>query len=432
MKYTNVTFLRVITLPLLTCILASCQKIDLGEYANATNDDTYSVKITSKSGSGTSIPMPLTVYAVNDDGLVESKASITDNGSSVNLSLRSGDFTFYALAGETASESDVPSSNVVTTENGYFTQPVMLGNMQKKIDDDAELSLFMAHAVAAVDVTMENVPIEVTAVSVKIGNLRNSLTIEGEYDGSSTTTLELTEQSDGTTWKSDVAYVFPSVSAPTTLTFTQTFADNTTQSYIATYNAKLFAGTPYHFNGAGTNTGSNNLTINVTMGDWDAEINETLTLTPIGSGDGGGTIDADGETYLVSAIPTESGIAFEGHVLAYVDGNKGLFYSKQDCELDNIAEYSEGDITGWSVPTLEQYNKIRSQESGLTNLAKAIKEVTKISYPYDGNNPYYCDDCTNAFSWNKYQNNGQVLIDTSDKNKHYHLRLVKQVTFKLQ
>lgn len=426
--------IKFLSLPILACTLASCQKIDLGEYANATNDDTYSVKITSKSGSGTSIPMPLTVYAVNDDGLVESKASITDNGSSVNLTLRSGDFTFYALAGETASESDVPSSNVVTTENGYFTQPVMLGNTQKKIDDDAELSLFMAHAVAAVDVTMENVPTEVTAVSVKIGNLRNSLTIEGEYDGSSTTTLELTEQSDGTTWKSDVAYVFPSVSAPTTLTFTQTFADNTTQSYIATYNAKLLAGTPYHFNGAGTNTGSNNLTINVTMGDWDAEINEILTLTPIGSGDGSGSMSSDGETYLVSKMPqaTDAGTILDGkYVLAYVNGNQGLLYAVKDCDKDKTAEYKEVDVTGWVVPTLQQYNDIKAQATA-QKISNVINTLTGKSLNYNSDHYYYCDGCTKAFSWayNQFSPTGEVALGKSDKT--YHLRLVKEVTFKLK
>lgn len=423
---------QIFTLTASALLLASCQQIDLGDKISSVvaQDDTYSVKITSKSGdSNVDVPSPLTIYAVNADGLVEKRASVTEEGAtSVNLSLVSGDYTFYAIAGADAGNDDVPENNMVTAENGYFTKPVMRCTKNATVDDETELPLTLSYAVAAVDFTLNNISSDVKAVSVKLGALRESMNLAGEYAGTTTATLDLTKQSDGTTWKSAVAYVFPSVSAPTTLTITQTMTDDTKQSYTASYNAKLLAGTPYHFKGTGTSISNHDLTVNVTAEAWDNAIDEELVLTPIGSGDGIGAIDTDGETFLVSAMPTESGIVFEGHVLAYLDGDKGLLYAKQDCTQDQIAEYSEGDITGWSVPTLEQYNNIKTQAT-LQKLSSAIKSLTNNALPYNGHY-YYCGDCSTAFSWVSNANNGQVAVGTTGKT--YHLRLVKPVTFKLK
>ena len=390
---------QIFTFTASALLLASCQQIDLGDKISSVvaQDDTYSVLVTSKSGdSNVDIPSPLTIYAVNADGLVEKRASVTEEGAtSVNLSLVSGDYTFYAIAGADAGNDDVPENNMVTAENGYFTKPVMRCTKNATVDDETELPLTLSYAVAAVDFTLNNISSDVKAVSVKLGALRESMNLAGEYAGTTTATLDLTKQSDGTTWKSAVAYVFPSVSAPTTLTITQTMTDDTKQSYTSSYNAKLLAGTPYHFSGTGANVTNHELTVTVTSEGWGDAIDEELVLTPIGSGDGTGAIDTDGETFLVSAMPTESGIVFEGHVLAYLDGDKGLLYAKQDCTQDQIAEYSEGDITGWSVPTLEQYNNIKTQAT-LQKLSSAIKSLTKNALPLM-DNYYYCANARMPF-----------------------------------
>ncbi len=423
---------QIFTFTASALLLASCQQIDLGDKISSVvaQDDTYSVLVTSKSGdSNVDIPSPLTIYAVNADGLVEKRASVTEEGvTSVNLSLVSGDYTFYAIAGADAGNDDVPENNMVTAENGYFTKPVMRCTKNATVDDETELPLTLSYAVAAVDFTLNNISSDVKAVSVKLGALRESMNLAGEYAGTTTATLDLTKQSDGTTWKSAVAYVFPSVSAPTTLTITQTMTDDTKQSYTASYNAKLLAGTPYHFSGTGANVTNQELTVTVTSEGWGDAIDEELVLTPIGSGDGTGAIDTDGETFLVSAMPTESGIVFEGHVLAYLDGDKGLLYAKQDCTQDQIAEYSEGDITGWSVPTLEQYNQIKSQNTSLAAFAKLIKDMSGKAYPY--NDYFYIDDPENAFKWSSAFGSNTVQIEGNEAKCH--LRLVKEVTFKLK
>lgn len=427
---------QIFTLTASALLLASCQQIDLGDKISSVvaQDDTYSVMVTSKSGdSNVDIPMPLTIYAVNADGLVEKKAGSTEEGAtSVNLSLVAGDYTFYAIAGADAGDDDVPANNMVTAENGFFTKPIMRCAQNGTVDDDTELPLTLSYAVAAVDFTLSSIPADVKAVTVKLAGVRESMNLAGEYAGTTTATFDLTKQSDGTTWKSATAYVFPTVSAPTSLTITQTMTDDTNQSYTASYNAKLLAGTPYHFTGTGTNIANHELTVNVTAEGWESAIEEELVLTPIGAGDGTGTIDSDGETYLVSVMPTESGVVFEGHVLAYLDGDKGLLYAKQDCTQDQIAEYSEGDITGWSVPTLEQYNNINTQ-AGLTKIASAIdtaNNAKKTADKYPFSDYFYYNDSQLAFKWSSSFGSNTVQIEGNEAKCH--LRLVKEVTFKLK
>ena len=423
---------QIFTLTASVLLLASCQQIDLGDKISSVvaQDDTYSVLVTSKSGdSNVDIPSPLTIYAVNADGLVEKRASVESGETVGSLHLRTGEYTLYAVAGSETGESEIVGENIVTTGKGYFDTPIMQGTKEITVeDDDLSTTLSMSYAVASVDLTLSDIPTTVVSTTVKVESQYGSMDISRDYSGSTSATFDLTKQSDGTTWKSAVAYVFPSVSAPTTLTITQTMTDDTKQSYTSSYNAKLLAGTPYHFSGTGANVTNHELTVTVTSEGWGDAIDEELVLTPIGSGDGTGAIDTDGETFLVSAMPTESGIVFEGHVLAYLDGDKGLLYAKQDCTQDQIAEYSEGDITGWSVPTLEQYNNIKTQAK-LPKLSSAIKSLTGEALPYDGHY-YYCGDCSTAFSWVSNARNGLVAVGTTGKT--YHLRLVKEVTFKLK
>jgi hypothetical protein len=438
---------QIFTFTASVLLLASCQQIDLGDKISSVvaQDDTYSVKITSKSGdSNVDIPMPLTIYAVNADGLVEKRVSVTEEGAtSVNLSLVSGDYTFYAIAGADAGNDDVPENNMVTAENGYFTKPVMRCTKNATVDDETELPLTLSYAVAAVDVTLSNIPTDVKAVSVKVASLRESMNIEGEYAGTTTATLDLEKQADGTTWKSATAYVFPSVSAPTTLTITQTMTNDTKQSYTASYNAKLLAGTPYHFKGTGTSISKHNLTISITTEGWDNAIEEELTLTPIGAGDGAGTIDSDGETYLVSAMPV-SGSVWDGHVVAYVSGNAGLLFSKSEwnslpAKIESLQElttnYKEGDVSGWIVPTKEQIQTIKNHYEGLVNaygsINNALKQEKGTEIKFESR-WYLCEGASMKYSF--YSNKISELSTTDEKedSKYFYLRLVKPVTFKLK
>ena len=432
-------------LPAMGGVVSSCQQIDLGDSAGVSNDDTYRVKITSKGGNGESVPLPLTVYAVNDDGLIESKATVTEGGASVNLSLLSGDFTFYAVAGEKASASDVPENNIITAENGYFENPIMRGKYQTTVDDDTEVPMTLAYAVASVDVTLNEVPDNVTSVSVKIATLREAMNIVGDYEGSTTATLDLEKQSDGTTWKSATAYVFPSVSAPTTLTITEQLSGNTTKSYKASYNAKLVAGTPYHFKGTDTNISNHNLTVSITAEGWDNAIDEELTLTPVGE-NVSNVVSNDNEIFTVDKLP-EAGTKLGEHVLVYVDleNKKGLLFSKfgwkqQSPDMDNIQsiidDYNEEGITGWNMPTEEQVDFIMSTFGSSTQAYQSINSILSnvkdgIKLPKFGNTLWFlCDNAEKKFSF--YSGYINPLSSTDMSSASFYLRLVKPVTFVVQ
>ena len=421
-------------------LFTACQQIDLGDYTNtSSNDDTYEVNITSKSGeSGVELPYPLTVYAVNEEGLVEDRASITQSGTSVNLSLLSGDFTFYAIAGADAGSSDVPANNIVTASNGYFTNAVMRGKTNQAIDDNEELTLTLSYAVASVDVTLSNIPTDVKAISVKIATLKESMNLDGEYDGSTTATIDLEKQTDGTTWKSATVYVFPSVSAPTTFTVTQTLNDNTTKSYSASYNAKLSAGTPYHFTGTGTNISSHELTVNVTAEGWDVPIEEELVLTPSettkDSDEDPIIISDENNIFTVSELPEVGAFYNNKHVLGYIDveNKTGLLFSRNEMAKSAFgyaeSTYKEEGLSGWKIPTLEECQQIY-QVLGFSGIVSALQKVGKTGNISSAQ--YLYGDGTNAFKFTT-GSTSKIIGEGSSDNVTYRIRLVKPITFVIQ
>ena len=121
---------------LLLC--TACQQIDLGDYANtSSNDDTYEVNITSKSGkSGVELPYPLTVYAVNEEDAIQDKVIINDGSKTGILSLPSGNYILYATAGEKVENSSKIEDNCISAENGYFMNPIMQGSEVISVEDD--------------------------------------------------------------------------------------------------------------------------------------------------------------------------------------------------------------------------------------------------------------------------------------------------------
>lgn len=428
-------------LPAMCWVFSSCQKIDLGDASVAGNDDKFSVKISSKSAdSDIELPSPLTVYAVNDDGLVENYASVSDGASSATLSLVSGKFTFYAVAGADAGDDDVLENNMVTANEGYFTTPVMRGKQTSSVEDDMSLELSLSYAVASVDVTLGNISADVKAVSVKISTLRETMNLEGEYEGSTTATIDLAKQSDGTTWKSPTVYVFPSVSAPTTLTITQTLNDNTTKSYTASYNAKLIEGTPYHFKGTDTNISNHNLTVNITAEGWDVPIEEELVLIPNETTKDEGNVPAiisdDNSTFIVDELPEVGPFCDNKFVLGYVDAeNKtGLLFSKEEMAKSALSyaesNYKEEGLSGWKIPTLEECQQVYMSLafSGLVSALREVGNTGNISSAL-----YLYGDGTNAFKFTS-GSTSKVVTNSSgiSPKENYRIRLVKPVTFKLK
>lgn len=426
-------------------LFTACQQIDLGDYANtSSNDDTYEVNITSKSGeSGVELPYPLTVYAVNEDGLVVSYVKTSESSATNSLSLSSGEYTLYAVAGADAGDSDIFDENVIIAEKGYFDAPIMQGKTNISVEeDDVDADLSLSYAVAAVDVTLNEIPTDVNTITVTIGKQYQTMPLDKKYTGETSATIDLTKQSDGTTWKSNTIYVFPGTSSNTTLTISST-SDSGESSYTITYGSALVAGKPYHFKGTYKSLEKTmSITCNIAANGWDEAIESSFDF---GEGANGNQAPAvEGSEFKVASLPNIGDI-LNNHLLIYVDAetNKGLLLSKKQwTDLTSNVEaiqaiaktYLEEDVTGWSVPTLEQAEHIIRAFGTPNNTCKQLNTLMKKTSGWDSlptNQVYFlCDEAEKRYTF--YSNDANNAISNTTNSSNYHLRLVKPITFKIQ
>lgn len=426
-------------------LLTACQQIDLGDYANIpSNDDTYEVNITSKSGvSGVDIPYPLTVYAVNDNDIVVSYIKTSESSATNSLSLSSGEYTLYAVAGTDAGDSDILDENAITAENGYFDAPIMHGKTNISVEeDDVDADISLSYAVAAVDVTLSEIPTDVNTITVTIGKQYQSMPLDKNYTGETSATLTLTKQADGTTWKSSTIYVFPGTTSKTTLTINST-SNSGESSYTVTYGSALVAGKPYHFKGNYKEAERiMSITCNIATEGWDEAIESSFDF---GDGANGNQAPAIvGSEFKVAALPNVGDI-LNNHLLIYVDAetNKGLLLSKKQWSglssnveaLQAIAEtYTEDDMTGWSLPTPEQAAYIigafGTPKETYRQLNNIMKNVSGWNDLPSKSIYFLCDGAEKRYTF--YSNDANNAISNATNSSDYYLRLVKPITFKIQ
>ena len=416
---------------LVLLLVSSCQEIDLGNNGKSADGEAHSVMFTSRSDvAGTAIPSPLSVYAVDGNGLVASKVRLADGEVSGALSLVTGSYMLYGVACADSTESETADGNVITAEAGSFAQPVMQCSQSLVVEsDNQDVVITLSYAVASVDVTLSDIPDTIASVYVEIAWQSESMTIKRTYGGSTVATLECKKQADGT-WKSDVAYMFPGTGEVTTLTITHVSKNGYSKGYTATYGSPLKAATPYHFRGTYEGIDNKSLSFSVIAGGWEEDVDETLDITP-----------AEGTT----PTPSPSGDEvyeveeMDGHVLIKTGEHTGLLFSKEEwnglspdnTRLQQIAaEYDEEGETGWSVPTREQMELLKSHYGNLKTL---FMDVNKMLSEVGGTEIIWEERlylCGNADSkYNLTTNNIKGLSNADITSSSFYLRLVKSVTF---
>lgn len=191
------------------------------------------------------VPTPVSLYVFNaSNTCVGLLSDVTQNAL---VPVAGGTYDIYAVAGVDASLYDMP-----TKDEAQKTSPLTLKSEQKQGDlmtshatvtvADAEehnLTLSLTRAVSGVkQITIKNVPTGVTAVSVSVAPLYETLLLDGTYSGTNgRCTIDLVKAEDGTTWSFSEGetgtFLFPSVDKPTiTVNFT-TASSTTSYSYAA-------------------------------------------------------------------------------------------------------------------------------------------------------------------------------------------------------
>lgn len=423
-------------------------------------------KLHISTRSSTDISYPLTLYAF--DGTSENittRVTIEGQGDIPELELPRGNYHIIALAGSegcTIPSNPTLEDAISLPDINFTTQPIQMGSASISVTENADVNITLYNQVAAINLSLADIPTEVTAVSVTLSLLHNKLGFNGTMFGNSSATVELTKNDE--LWVAAPFYTLPSSGDRLTLSITTT-SPTGKQTYGYTHNKPLVANTPYSLFGsfeagfivngiielAGWNTPEEIIFTfgNDEVGEED-EPNNNEDETE-GDDNKGNENEDEGEnedgSITVTAIP-EVGQIWNGHFVAAVVGatensaellllsatewtnvTSSLHAETPSMASDLVSAYSEGGLTDWSIPTQDEAIKliqsIGSSKLTATNATLKSNSMTIISTGDDASkNPvrYLCDDAGYAFNWEQLSKASRC-----GTSRNYHLRAVKRI-----
>lgn len=413
-------------------------------------------KLHISTRSSTDISYPLTLYAFDSESeSITTHVTLESQGDIPQLELPRGNYHIIALAGSEG--CTIPSNptleDVISLPYiNFTTQPMQMGSASINVTENADVNITLYNQVAAINLSLADIPAEVTAVSVTLSLLHNKLGFNGTMSGNSSATVELTK--NGELWVAAPFYTLPSSGDNLILSITTTSLDGK-QTYGYTHDKPLVANTPYTLFGsfeagftingviklAGWNTPKE---IIFTFGNDEVEEEDDPNNDENGNDNEGENEDG---SITVAAIP-EAGQIWNGHfVAAVVDATESnaellllsatewtnvtssLHAETPSMATDLISAYSEGELTDWSIPTQDEAVKlIQSIGTSKLTAANATLKSNNMSIISTGEdaagNPtrYLCDDAGYAFTWEQLSKASRC-----GTSRTYHLRAVKRI-----
>ena len=387
--------------------LTACEKglgDDIGNVGNEqVKNSVLQVRTRGASGDGATVAYPVAVYVFEGDEC-KGVQTIGDEGQTLNIALTEGTYSVYAVGGVSASDyvmptvSDALTSSAITLQEGKVLTDLMTASATVTLVDGGSntVTLGMTRKTMQIqDVTIKKVPSAATAVTVTIAPLWQSLTIGGTYSTTNgSTTIALTRQEDGRTWKNNgSAYLLPPSSQPASVSVNIT-VDGTTKTYTYSCSDQLEAGYKINIDGTYTEAVGVNLTGTITGATWLGERTISFTFDEDGSsasgndnngGSGGDTQDfpSEGDTYqgcYVLAVTVEDdGLSAE---LVLLSPNERAVTSASDAE-SALASLGVDGISDWMVPTKAQMDAFAAARNDV------IPAPAAGIYLYKNNNGVY-------------------------------------------
>ena len=287
-------------------VMAACGESGLEERASV-NDNAGAealLQVRTRTGDETTVSYPVQVYVFQSD---ECRAvqTIGDAGQALNIALTEGTYSVYAVGGAGSEDYDLPAKSEATTttaltlKEGKALTDLMAATATATLTDGGTntVTLGMQRKTMLVEeVTIRQVPSAATAVSVTIAPLWQCLTVGGTYSGTTgSSTINLTKQSDGRTWKAGGFFLLPPSSEPASVGVSITLG-GATKTYTYSTTDELSAGYRISIDGTYTEAIGVNLTGTITGAAWLGQRTISFTFDESGSVavNGGGNNDNGG------------------------------------------------------------------------------------------------------------------------------------------
>lgn len=394
----------------------SCEKYSGDDETDDNNKEANSTLVVrtrtvETDGKDATISYPVNIYVFNSDNTTcVDVTTIESADNPVSLKLPEGSYNVYAIAGADAANYDLPTKENATTEtvislkSGKSHGDIMTAtnNVTLTYGEENTLTLSLNRKVMLIEtVTINNVPSNVTAVSIEINPLYKSLLLNGEYSTETVGAqkIDLTKEADGNTWKNACNTYLLEASGKATIKVLLTTAGGT-KSYSYSSSEELKANHKINITGTYTETG---IEINGTIKGvtWGVPVNITFSFDgngntteenpdgDDGNGDGGneasGNAPAAGtlykDCYVLKSEPTGNGTVVTLMSTGYKDdwsfevGNQESIKSEIDA---GIAALSVDGISGWRLPTFEELEYIKDN---IQEISKNLTDNNRYNFP---------------------------------------------------
>lgn len=433
--------------------LSSCEKVVFDEVDNEEVTPTSQLIISTRADDPTTTAIQQgRIYIFDSEGSCVRMLSTDATTQTAETALQAGSFSVYAVGGSDLSRFGLPEqANATTTsvlqlQSGQTMGDLLLTNADVTLKDgeNRTLNLTLNRKVFCVtDVTIKQVPADVTKVEVSLEPLYKQVLLNGTFpDETESATITLTAGEDGTWQAQPQRYCFPSKGKPTiTVYFTRSSG---VKSY--SYTASEAIEPNHHMSIEGTYTESQGVKLTGILAGTAWGEDKTITFNfdeqsasaggNSGENSGGNSGDDSGNTgggNTVSGDVPTAGSTYKGCYVVAVNGKtatllstteRDLYKTSSDRPEESLA-LLQNDLASW--PAIE----------GITGTWRIPTEAEARIFITDPNSFYIKESAVgyyyimvgDALKSLEFGNNRTVkgVLDKLDAGKR--LRPVMDVTF---
>lgn len=394
----------------------SCSRIELDEEENVaqTQSSTSSSKqpkttlkvkflaSETEEGETTAISYPVNVYVFNAQGECVSLQVLTSISSSLSVKLPVGTYDIYAIGGADEAVYELPTKENATKESVLVlrsdrhndlmtaTSSVTLvdGETQNLVLELTRRVMMLQH------ISINNVPSEITAVSVVLSSLYQTVSLQGDVTGEVPFECVLQNEEGTATWKNtESIFLLPATVSPMQLKIVFTLSDGEKESFV--YNATNQFVANYKININATYSSQEGLLEGILRGtSWDGEKNIEFTFNSSGSGSGGGNtgenpevvngdVPVAGTMYNDDYVMSVTSYSANSSTVVLMSGmdNEGAIgvdhISDKDYILSQLQSICSTAYTGWRLPTYTEALYIKNHVGELNRVINEKPSNTK-------------------------------------------------------
>ena len=375
----------------------SCSKIELDEEETSQSQSaTGSTKVptttlrvkfqTSETESGeTTISYPVNVYVFDQQGQCVSLKVITSSSSTLSLKLPVGSYDVYAIGGADEAVYELPTQDNATKESlltlrtgKYNDLMTAKSSVTLNEGETQNLVLQLSRRVMMLqNVVIKSVPSEVTAVSVELTSLYQSINLQGDVSGKGSYECVLQKELGTSTWKNtESIYLLPATVSTMQLKIVFTLPTGEKESFVYDATDQFVAN--YKININATYIPQDGILEGILKGtSWDGEKNIEFTFNG-SNGTSSGDNTGDDPEVVSGDVPTVGSLYNDDYVLSVTDNgttvtavlvsgkvSQGAItqdkINDKEYTLFQLRSICSSAYTGWRLPTYSEALDIKAK-----------------------------------------------------------------------